>query len=66
MYGTMVLYNKLDLVGNVLVLVSFVISWTYSGGKNKRQKPDFSYKIGIFKRLFRDKNIGELHNPSKS
>ena len=39
---------------------------TYSDGKNKRQKPDFPYKIGIFKRLFRDKNVGELLNPSKS
>ena len=33
--------------------------------KTKRQKPDFPYKIGIFKRLFRDKNVGELLNPSK-
>ncbi len=29
----------------------------YSGGKNKRHKPDFPYKIGILKRLFRDKNV---------
>ena len=37
----------------------------YSGGKNKRHKPDFPYKIGIFKRLFRDKNVWELLIPSK-
>ena len=27
----------------------------YSGGKNKRHKPDFPYKIGSFKKLFRAK-----------
>ena len=37
----------------------------YSGGKNKRQKSDFPYKIGMFKTLFRDKKIGELLNSSK-
>ena len=36
-----------------------------SGGKNKRQKPDFPYKVGIFKRLVRDKNVRELLTPSK-
>ena len=29
MVGLSVLHNKLDLVANVLVLVSFVISWTW-------------------------------------
>ena len=29
MVGLSVLRNKLDLVANVLVLVSFVISWTW-------------------------------------
>ena len=39
--------------------------YVYSGEKNKRHKPDFPYKIGIFKRLLRDKNVGELLIPSK-
>ena len=37
----------------------------YSGAQNKPAKPHFPYKIGIFKRRFRDKNVGELLNPSK-
>ena len=38
---------------------------TVSGGKNKPCKPHFPYQIGIFNRLFRDKNVRELLNPSK-
>ena len=45
--------KKVEIMSSPLIL-------SYSGAKNKRQKPDFPYKIGIFKRLFRDRNIGEL------
>ena len=54
------------VIGNVSLIVKFpAVIRFYSAAQNKSAKPHFPYKIGIFNRLFRDKNVGELLNPSK-